>query len=170
MRSQVPCVGCAHCGNHTHPDYSRARYNGSASSTAVSHTGTYHVGYAEGSSISGRMVSDTAWFASVSGSRLQGVPCTFGCQTSESGMFRSQVADGISGLSQGGTTLFDSLRTATSAPDVFSLCLDDEVGALVLGGAIPPEVRESADWIPLIGLGFYSVGLAEIEINGSRHF
>ena len=50
MGSQVPCVGCAHCGNHTHPDYSRARYNGSASSTAVSHTGTYHVGYAEGSS------------------------------------------------------------------------------------------------------------------------
>ena len=91
----MPCVDCGHCGTHTHAEYTGARYNASASTTARSYQGRSHdysVSYAEGSSIRGRMVSDTAWFASESGSHLDGVPCTFGCQLYESGLFNSQVA------------------------------------------------------------------------------
>lgn len=65
-------------------------------------------------------------------------------RTYESGLFYSQVADGISGFSQAetyGPTLFDYLRKATNAPDVFSMCLSETHGALVLGAAVP--VRRS---------------------------
>ena len=69
---------------------------------------------------------------------------TFGCQTHETGLFNSQVADGISGLSRSrayGATLFDALREKTGAPDVFSICLDEEVGALVLGANPNPNLN-----------------------------
>ena len=184
----VPCVDCSHCGAHTHDGYTRARYDGSASTSfsALScrdasnhcHSCTsgdqcsYSVSYTEGSSIRGRVVAEIAWFASESGSHLHSVPCTFGCQTYESGLFYSQVADGISGLSQSqsyGPTLFDSLRSATGAPDVFSICLDEEVGALVLGGSIPSKTRASAEWIPYTGYGSYSVTLSDLSIGSSRH-
>ena len=54
------------------------------------------------------------------------------------------MADGISGLSRSrayGATLFDALREKTGAPDVFSICLDEEVGALVLGANPNPNLN-----------------------------
>ena len=169
-----PCSDCSQCGSHPHADgHSNARYDPSASSTGellacsssdcpshhCSGSGcAYSVSYTEGSSIRGRMVYDTFWFASSAGRR--GVRASFGCQTFESGLFRSQVADGITGLSPSrsyGGTLFDWLRRATHAPDIFSICLSQEVGAMVLGGTIPPETERLAQWIPSSNMGSYSV-------------
>ena len=78
-----------------------------------------------------------------------------------------QVADGITGLSQSqryGPTLFDYLRAATNAPNVFSICLSEEVGALVLGGGVPSHL--SAEWIPYSGSSTYAVGLTDITVGG----
>ena len=95
------------------------------------------------------------------------VRATFGCQTYESGLFYSQVADGISGFSQAdtyGPTLFDYMRRGMNTPDVFSMCLSESVGALVLGGKVPDTIPAKL-WIPYTGGSSYTVQLVDIQIG-----
>lgn len=185
----MPCQGCSHCGSHSHeasgglPAYSRARFDGAASSTYTAldcqharcyqsgrcsgSTCPYGVSYSEGSSIRGHMALDVAWFArrsSAAGHASVACEATFGCQTSETNLFHDQVADGICGFSQSqsyGPTLFDWLRLATGAPDVFSICLHEETGAMVLGGSVRDASRHS--WIPYTGGHAYTVALDSVR-------
>ena len=177
-----PCSDCPHCGQHQHASSAGSRFDTRASSTAevVSCTHPpsgmrcrscdagacgYGVSYTEGSSIRGKLVSDLFWFGHASGPKQ--VRGSFGCQTYESGLFYSQVADGISGFSQAetyGPTLFDYLRNALHTPDVFSICLSENVGAMVLGGTVPASL--SAAWIPYSGGSSYTIALTDIKIAG----
>lgn len=180
----VPCDGCPHCGVHKHGSNAGARFSETSSSTAAAISCSqpplgmstcrqcdggkcgYSVSYTEGSSIRGHLVLDDFWFGSESGAQ-RAVRASFGCQTYESGLFYSQVADGISGFSQGqgyGPVLFDYLRTATGCPDVFSICLSEESGALVLGGSVPPSLQ--AGWIPYTGSTSYVIEMVDIQIDG----
>ena len=165
----VPCADCSHCGSHRHGEEANARFDSQASSTfSASGSRPYSVSYTEGSSIRGRIVRDVAWFEELGAGRRVACPATFGCQTYESGLFNSQVADGISGMSGSrsyGATLFDSLRAATGAPDVFSICLDKEVGAMVLGGTVRPDLQ--LEWISYSGSDLYSVQLTEVRHDGA---
>mgnify|MGYP002632318142 CR=1 FL=1 len=113
----LPCQDCGHCGIHRHPGHNGARFSEKDSSTAERVSCSrpvegmnschncdngacgYGVSYTEGSSIRGRLMLDQFWFAKPGGGR-QGVRASFGCQTYESGLFNSQVADGITGFSQ----------------------------------------------------------------------
>ena len=64
------------------------------------------------------------------------------------------------------STLFDALREKTGAPDVFSICLDEEVGALVLGGAVRPGLH--LEWVTYSGADLYTVPLwsgLELELG-----
>ena len=100
----------------------------------------YSVSYAEGSRISGHMVSDVVTFATDAAPGRTTVPLGFGCQTLETGLFNSQVADGIVGFSWGGgygATLMDNLRDNKKVPDIFSMCLSHTVGAMVMGAELP---------------------------------
>ena len=184
----LPCEGCSSCGVHAHETYSSRRYNAGASSTGtalgcgdpqcVGHRCTdggcaYSVSYTEGSGIRGHMVAETFWFSSMFSQHANSpVPAqaVFGCQTFESGLFKTQVADGITGLSKStafGPTLFDSLRQSTGAPDVFSICLSQVVGALVLGGSLPSNA-DALPWIPMSpGGAAYVIDLVDITIDGN---
>ena len=182
----LPCADCAHCGSHTHAGVKgSARFGEKASSTServlcghlpdgirscrtcdAGNCG-YGVSYTEGSSIRGRMMMDTIWF-NQAGAARRGVKSGFGCQTYESGLFYSQVADGISGFSLANTygpTLFDWLRRSTGCPDVFSICLSETRGALLLGATVPASLK--APWIPYSGGGSYTVDLNDIRIKGA---
>ncbi|KAL1522784.1 hypothetical protein AB1Y20_017756 [Prymnesium parvum] len=180
----LPCADCMHCGAHRHPGASGARFDERRSTTAQrvscsqpvagmhscrSCDGgvcSYGVSYTEGSSIRGKLLIDTFHFAKPHGGALS-FRASFGCQTYESGLFNSQVADGISGFSQAetyGPTLFDWFHRATGTPYVFSMCLSEEVGAMVLGGALPPSLK--ANWTDYSGGGSYTVDLAELRIGG----
>ena len=166
----LPCAGCTHCGQHKHG----ARFDAQRSSTASTyscsrtppgmhcHTCTssecgYSVSYAEGSRISGKMVEDQVQIASERG-RIS-LPVAFGCQTFESGLFNSQVADGIIGFSFGGVygqTLHDRLVQQQHTHDTFSMCLSETVGALVLGATVP-AAGLGVPWIPLTSSSAYQV-------------
>ena len=180
----VPCDGCPHCGTHKHGSINGARFSEASSSTAAAVPCSqppsgmsscrqcdggkcgYSVSYTEGSSIRGHLVRDDFWFGLESGGK-RAVRASFGCQTYESGLFYSQVADGISGFSQGqgyGPVLFDYLRIATNCPDVFSICLSEDTGALVLGGAVPTNLN--AGWIPFSGSTSYMVEMVDLKIDG----
>ena len=123
------------------------------------------VSYAEGSRIGGHMVEDRVTFASDDGPKK--VPIPFGCQTLETGLFNSQVADGIIGFSPAasyGGTLFDVLIASTRSPNIFSLCLSETVGALVMGGQLPAGLQ--ASWVPLLSGSSYAVGVSDFYIDG----
>lgn len=108
----------------------------------------YRVGYLEGSSIEGRVLSDRATFvatdssASVSSSLSARV--FFGCQLRETGKFREQEADGILGLQaddQRGSirssrmpSVLHALVEQHAASNAFSLCLSSRAGLLLFGG------------------------------------
>ena len=199
----LPCEGCSECGTHTHAHYSSRRYDARLSTTGnvlscgdsacVGHRCAdgaddvhasqcaYANSYTEGSSIRGHMVAESFWFATAAS---PGAPpnrisarATFGCQTFESGLFRTQVADGIVGFTRtsvargASPTLFDSLRAATGAPDVFSICLSRSVGAMVLGGRLSPDTQSHIEnlfgWIPVRGSDNYDVELVDVTIDGA---
>ena len=180
-----PCASCSHCGLHKHGSVNGARYSESQSSTnqkvacskpppgmhCRSCDGSacaYGVSYTEGSTIKGHMSRDKFWFGKSDGSRI-GVDASFGCQTYESGMFNTQVADGITGWSMGrsyGPTLFDWFLQGTKAPDVFSMCLSETIGAMVLGGAVPAALPAGGQWIPYTGGSSYTVELVDIKLDG----
>lgn len=180
----LPCGSCTHCGAHKHGDAPGARFSEAVSSTDVAVTCTrppkgmqtcrtcdggrcgYSVSYTEGSSIRGHFVEDRIWVAGAD-SRRHHINASFGCQTYESGLFYSQEADGITGLSQSlsyGNTLFDSIRADLKTPNIFSMCLGQEMGALVLGGSVPEELE--ANWIPYSGSASYVVELTDIRFDG----
>ena len=176
----LPCSGCLHCGTHMHGSVGGKRYS-EASSTSGSVVScndetcpsrrctngqcAYSISYTEGSRVRGHMVRDTFWLASAEGARVA-VPHVFGCQEYESGLFYSQVADGISGFEPASHTLFASLRAATGASDMFSMCLSEKVGAMVLGGRLP-AASNSWHWIPMGGMSSFNVALVDITVDGA---
>ena len=72
------------------------------------------------------------------------------------------------GAARRATAQRGSLRDATGAPDIFSICLSETVGAMVLGGALPnATVGGNWSWIPYTGGGSYGVALHDIRIAGA---
>ena len=115
----IPCTGCNKCGKHMNKYFEQ-----SASSTytdgckaipkCASCSGghcTYKTHFVEGSSIGGYVVKDqVATLMAGSNTPQFTAEGIFGCQMSETGLFKSQMADGIMGLGYGKyDTLFDRL-------------------------------------------------------------
>jgi hypothetical protein len=85
---------------------------------------------------------DVVWFgtshveSSVEDLMELAVPHTFGCQTSEKGLFRKQYADGILGLAMHETSIVQAMHHAGAIPrNAFSLCFTRTGGHLSLGGS-----------------------------------
>jgi len=97
--------------------------------------------YTEGSSWTAFEVKDNVWLGSndATESNIQhsthSRPFVFGCQVSQEGLFISQYADGIMGLSMYTQTLVGSWYAQGSIPhESFSLCFNSKGGHISLGG------------------------------------
>lgn len=97
--------------------------------------------YTEGSSWDAIEVRDNVWlgFEDINESNLQHAqyskPFVFGCQTSEEGLFQSQYADGIMGLSMYTQTIVGSwFKQGSIQHETFSLCFNSNGGHMSLGG------------------------------------
>jgi len=96
--------------------------------------------YSEGSSWNAFKVQDRLW---IGGQMMQHIPQAqqwsvnfdFGCQDSETGLFRTQNIDGIMGMSAAGNTLpFQLMEQRITRTKTFALCFRIGGGVLTLGG------------------------------------
>ena len=139
-----PCVGCSKCGKHTDP-----YWNMKASTSAVvlqcpaasgQTTCEIEQSYTEGSSWKAFKVRDKLWVGSINPTLVPNaqnytMDFEFGCQTSETGLFESQLADGIMGLSNSPDTLPKQLKEKKiTATNLFALCFRIGGGIMTLGG------------------------------------
>lgn len=142
-----PCKGCENCGEEHHTD---SYFDpGLSSSFRALTCNNCQLGaickafkcvitqsYTEGSSWEAYQVQDLLYLggndilASVNpSSQSYGIPFMFGCQMSENGLFVTQLADGIMGMSAHDMTITKQLYDLKKIPDkLFSLCFRRELG------------------------------------------
>jgi hypothetical protein len=143
----IPCQGCSRCGKHMNPYFQQSKsstYIDGCSNIPNCHSCsgahcTYRTHFVEGSSIGGNVAMDQV-SALIEGKTepqfsAKGV---FGCQMSETGLFKAQLADGIMGLGYGSyPTMFDSLVAEHKVRNTLSFCIHRQ-GGYIQFGADPP--------------------------------
>lgn len=146
----VPCANCQTCGTHMNPKFDVAASStvsavgcdpghGIRCSSCSNHQCSYYQAYTEGSQLRGVYYEDLLWIADQDSNQAEGaqwgVPFRFGCHTTEGGMFRTQRADGIMGLSRSQQTLVAVLHAAGKLhSNQFALCLASQGGVFTVGG------------------------------------
>jgi hypothetical protein len=164
-----PCKNCANCGKHTD------RYwDPSISSTSVvlkcgAQPCYFSQGYTEGSSWRAYKVRDQF---SIGGEQYDMIPVphhwgvnfTFGCQTSETGLFRTQMENGIMGMSSDSNTLPHVLHQHKRiSSTLFSLCLLQTGGVMSIGKINPDLHQSSVQYAALVRKsGYFTVFLETI--------
>ena len=95
-------------------------------------------------------MNDQLWVGDIEKDLLPGadafsVDFTFGCQTKETGLFRSQLADGIMGMSNSDDTIPRQLqKQGVFDSSTFALCLRVGGGIMTLGG-VDTRIHEKND-------------------------
>lgn len=117
-----PCTGCKNCGSHTDEYFNPKRSSTNkvlscgecrGGSRCSSGRCEFSQSYTEGSSWKAVQMQDVLWVGdddpqtepAASLGKALATPFTFGCQFSETGLFRTQKADGIMGMSSNDLTL-----------------------------------------------------------------
>jgi len=99
------------------------------------------------------------------------VPFVFGCQLTESGLFRTQYADGIMGMTMDPYSIISAFHDNGSIRrKSFSMCLDRNDGILSLGGHLSENHHvgpmQFTNLIP--GTSLYSVVVQSIYLNNEE--
>jgi len=135
-----PCTGCPQCGEHTDAYWDWKKSSTVSLIKCDKKPCEMEASYAEGSSWRAFKVMDKLWVGGaeenvIPGANHYAVNFIFGCQTSETGLFIDQLADGIMGMSLSDDTLASQLyfKKVTNTR-VFTLCLRDGGGIMTLGG------------------------------------
>ena len=132
--------------------------------------------YSEGSSWHAYRVRDKLWMGGVGGSTSKGsslaVDFQFGCEDSESGLFRTQHVDGIMGMSATMDTLPHQLvAQKVTSTRVFALCFSKDGGIMTLGGFDPNIHRLPKEPIKFVKLikskGWFTVNLLDVSLRPS---
>lgn len=185
-----PCSGCKSCGHHTDPYFDPTKskslnwlecHECVASARCVQHRCQISQSYTEGSSWKAYQMRDVYY---VGGETISSVPesgssdgtmkgwlttmFVFGCQTYETGLFRTQKADGIMGMSMHSQTLVPTMRAAGEVDhNVFSLCFNYGGGTMALGGVDRRLHLSPMRFTPLAkNSGWFTVRLIDVQMNG----
>lgn len=170
-----PCVGCKQCGSHTDPYWDPSKSNSSIISKCGKDKCPISQSYSEGSSWQAYKVTDKLW---VGGLRPNIVPDAdhyainflFGCQTSETGLFRTQLADGIMGMSMSADTLLPQLKSQHITENtIFTLCFKTGGGIMSIGGVDQNIHTSPISYTPLLkgSSGWFTIKIIDIALRPS---
>ncbi|OWZ24289.1 Aspartyl protease [Phytophthora megakarya] len=185
-----PCSGCDGCGKHTdayfqadnsstlvHVTCSQKSFFQCKECRVTSDTCAISQSYMEGSSWKASVVEDVVYLggeASFQDEEMRnryGTHFQFGCQSSETGLFVTQVADGIMGLSNTENHIVAKLhRENKIANNLFSLCFTENGGTMSVGQSHKAAHRGEVSYAKVIAdrsAGhFYNVHMKDIRIGG----
>ena len=170
-----PCVGCQ-CGKHMDPLFDPKKSNTSETLTCSGKKRCYFSqAYSEGSSWHAYRVKDKLWAGGQSHTSLMSaadwsIDFQFGCEDSETGLFRTQHVDGIMGMSAAEDTLPHQLvAQKVTSTRVFALCFSLGGGIMTLGGVdtsihtLPDEQIQFAKLIK--SKGWFTVNLLDVYLR-----
>jgi hypothetical protein len=134
-----PCTGCAQCGQHTDKYWDLSNSSTADIQKCGKDNCNFGQSYSEGSSWRAFKVVDKLWVGGLTQSALHGeqyaINFMFGCQTSETGLFRTQLADGIMGMAMAQDTLpYAMVEQGAASANIFAMCFRIGGGILTLGG------------------------------------
>lgn len=184
-----PCSECDGCGNHTD-----APFNINNSSTLIhvtcaepsifqctscekqSDSCMYSQSYLEGSTWKASVVEDIVYlggdasFKDVDMRNQYGTHFHFGCQNAETGLFVTQVADGIMGLSNTGNNIVAKLFEENKiGRNLFSLCFTENGGTMAIGHPFKSAHRGEVSYVKMLtdrsSTHFYNVRMKDVRIN-----
>lgn len=171
-----PCVGCK-CGKHMDPHFDPKK---SSSAVVKSCNGknrcVFKQSYSEGSSWQAYKVRDVVWIGGEQPNQMPhaakySINFEFGCQSSETGLFRTQHVDGIMGFSSQPDTLPHQLvAQRITSTKLFAMCFRNGGGALSLGGFDPSLHRQTeVKYANLVkSSGWFTVKLLDIFLKDPR--
>lgn len=130
----------------------------------------YQISYADGSGFSADLYTDTMHVGglSLSGQSVGGI-----YKEHSSGSFEPADVDGIIGMAYrslsetNSPTFMDSLVSSGQTANIFSMCMDEDGGAMELGGIIA-SFNTSASYVPLrLPLYFYAVTMTDLKVGNT---
>lgn len=172
-----PCANCKHCGQHIDPPFDfqasgSASWVGCGAEQCACKSGhcAYHQGYTEGSSISGWLFDDLVSI----GDALQHNPpvrTRLGCHTDENNLFYTQRANGIMGIGPARhrpTVLQELFKDKEHIQaSIFSMCLAEWGGRMVVGGWNASYHTAPIQWTPLAtASSYYNIELKTMTVGG----
>ena len=165
-----PCSGCDGCGNHTdlpfdadnsstlvHVKCSQQSFYQCKGCNLPSDTCAISQSYLEGSSWKASVVEDVVYLGGDSSfdnevmRNKYGTLYQFGCQNVETGLFVTQVADGIMGLSRTDNHIVAKLHRENKIPsNLFSLCFIEDGGTMSVGQPHTAAHRGEIGYVKMI--------------------
>lgn len=168
-----PCTGCSQCGQHTDKYWDIKNSSTAEVKKCGNQPCTISQSYSEGSSWRAIQVIDKLWVGALALSQIPTgdkytVDFTFGCQTYETGLFRTQLADGIMGMSMSADTLPYILKSqGVVDTQIFALCFRVGGGIMTLGG-VDQRVhgKSTAQYAKMKSSnGWYQINLKDIRLK-----
>ena len=173
-----PCAGCNECGDHTDKYWDIKKSVTAKRQKCGSGDCLFSQSYSEGSSWKAYKVTDTVYvggidYEMIPEAKKYSVNFTFGCQSSVTGLFRQQLADGIMGMSVGTDTLINQLyQQKITSNRIFALCFRTGGGIMTIGGYdknIHIDKKEPMYTSIRSNMGWYTVTIEDVLMRNPQN-
>jgi len=177
-----PCTDCKNCGAHTDKYWSPSssttssvlKCNTTSSSSSGNNKCVAKEDYSEGSSWEGYEVRDRVYAGDLDPKLMKNdatsqlaVDLKFACIQSSTGLFRTQFADGVLGLSNSPDALpFQLKAKGITATSTFALCFRVGGGILTLGGMDPKVNGKSVKYAAMRSPRATIAGKNQTDVEG----
>lgn len=169
-----PCTGCK-CGKHIDPFFDPVRSSSSKVQQCGGKRCIFRQSYSEGSSWSAFRVTDKVWLGSNDRTTFNtswDLSFSFGCQESETGLFRTQKVDGIMGMCASEATIpYLLMAQGITTTKIFAMCFRQGGGILTLGG-VDQTLHNVENSLEFAGLtkskGWFTVVLLDILMKDPK--
>ena len=186
-----PCDQCTNCGDHLNPKYHLENTSKiiscndnkcklASNSRCLDNKCSFRISYAEGSKLMGIYVNQDVFFETINlenniTNKSYSIP--IGCTTTETHLFKTQLADGIMGLNNNDNSFVGMMyKLGIIQKNIFSLCFEHDGGYFSIG-KIYDEFHYNNDikyanlvnknyGNYIINLKYLKIGDDKVEFNG----
>ena len=186
-----PCDQCKSCGEHLNPKYHLENSSKilscndnkcklASNSRCSNNQCSFHISYAEGSRLSGIYVDQEVYFENINMEENitnNSFTIPIGCTTTETHLFKTQLADGIMGLNNNDNSFVGLMyKLGIIQKNIFSLCFEHDGGYFSIGKIYDEfHYTKEIQYVNLVNKNFgnyiinfqyLKIGDSEVKFNG----